>query len=101
LETSLYNRNFHKKKYFRNSQHNSIKLNFCAPYFWKKTFLFKQSIVFRMGDKKIYNRSSAIPFSFRNVKVRIYSGKKWSSRLINMWSVGFKFGELTWNRRLA
>lgn len=101
FKNTKFSPNLHKKKYFRNSQNNSIKLNFCAPYFWKKTFLFKQSIVFRMGDKKIYNRSSAIPFSFKNLKVKIYSGKKWFSRLITIWSVGFKFGELTWNRRLA
>nr|ASY95730.1 ribosomal protein S19 [Stylonychia lemnae] len=58
-------------------------------------------MVFKMGKKKIFNRSSVIPFSFKNIKVTIYSGKKWFDRLLNIWSVGFKFGELTWNRRLA
>jgi len=91
----------HKKKYFQNNENISIKLNFCAPYFWKKTYLFKQNMVFKIGDKKIFNRSSRIPFSFRKLRVKIYCGKKWTLRQINLWNIGFKFGELTWNRRLA
>lgn len=90
-----------KKKYFQNNDDVSIKLNFCAPYFWKKTYLFKQNMVFKIGDKKIFNRSSKIPFSFRQLRVKIYCGKKWTLRQINLWNIGFKFGELTWNRRLA
>lgn len=49
----------------------------------------------------MFTRSSVIPRSFKNLLVKVYSGKKWHARVINKWNVGFKFGELTWNRKLA
>jgi len=33
--------------------------------------------------------------------MKIYSGQKWQLKKINRWVVGFKFGEFTWNRRVA
>jgi len=54
-----------------------------------------------MSKKSIYLRSSIIPNIFVGYSVEIYSGKIWHNRLITKWSVGFKFGELTWNRKLA
>jgi ribosomal protein S19 len=58
-------------------------------------------MVFKFNEKKIFNRSSVIPISFKNLFVKIHAGKKWYNRFITKWSVGFKFGELTWNRKLA
>jgi ribosomal protein S19 len=52
-------------------------------------------------EKKIYNRSCTIPKMYIGREVFIYSGKRWHTKIINKWMVGFKFGELTWNRRLA
>jgi ribosomal protein S19 len=49
----------------------------------------------------MFNRSSVIPNAFVNLPVWIYSGKRWHIRLVNKWMVGFKFGEFTWNRKLA
>lgn len=77
------------------------KLLFCSPYIWKKIFLFKKSFVFKGTEKKIFNRSSVVPKAFINLPIHIYSGKRWHSRLINKWMVGHKFGEFTWNRKLA
>lgn len=79
----------------------SSRLNFCSPYFWKKIFLFQQNKIFKLSEKKIFSRSSVIPLGFLRQYVQIHSGKKWYGRVINRWNVGFKFGELTWNRRIA
>lgn len=74
---------------------------FCAPFFWKKIYLYNRHPVFINAEKKIYSRSSIIPNLFQNTTVKIYSGKSWHTRNINKWMVGFKFGEFTWNRKLA
>lgn len=79
----------------------SRKLLFCSPFFWKKIFLYKKHPVMKIAEKFIYFRSSIIPKILINSEVKIYSGKKWHKRFINKWMVGFKFGEFTWNRRLA
>ena len=42
-----------------------------------------------------------IPLILINTSVKIYSGKSWHRRNINKWMIGFKFGEFTWNRKLA
>lgn len=76
-------------------------LIFCAPSLWRKLFLFQKNDVFKMKERFIYSRSSTILYPFINNKVKIHSGKKWHYRFLTKWSVGFKFGELTWNRRIA
>jgi ribosomal protein S19 len=83
---------------------NKIKkkpLIFCSPFIWKKIYLFKKSFVFKVGEKKIFGRSSVVPKIFTNMDISIYSGKRWHSRFITRWMIGFKFGEFTWNRRIA
>lgn len=79
----------------------SKKLSYLSPYFWKKTFLFQQSFAFKFIEKFIFSRSSCTPYSFIRLYVDIYSGKKWYGRVIHKWNVGFKLGELTWNRKIA
>lgn len=54
-----------------------------------------------MGEKFFYNRSSIIPKIYSYFNIYIYSGKRWHTRLISRWMVGFKIGEFTWNRKLA
>ena len=77
------------------------KLNFCSSYFWKKIYLYNKYPVFKNAEKRILSRSSIIPKSLTNLAVKIYSGKSWHKRSINKWMIGFKFGEFTWNRKLA
>lgn len=77
------------------------KLNFCSSYFWKKIYLYNKYPLFKNAEKKIFSRSSIIPKSFNFLAVKIYSGKSWHKRIINKWMIGFKFGEFTWNRKLA
>lgn len=91
------NRLLLKKK----QKQSTFKIKFCSPFFWKKMFYFHQNMVFRLSEKFVYSRSSTIPFGFNNQLVKIYGGKKWSTRAIHKWNIGFKFGELTWNRKMA
>ncbi len=79
----------------------STKLNFCSSYFWKKIYLYNKYPLFKNAEKKIFSRSSIIPQTFNLLAVKIYSGKSWHKRIINKWMIGFKFGEFTWNRKLA
>lgn len=96
----LAKKNLDKKNLDKNFK-ISNNLNFCAPYFWKKIFLYQQNEVFKFSERKIFSRSSTIPYGFVGQYVQIHSGKKWYGRVINKWNMGFKFGELTWNRRIA
>lgn len=77
------------------------KLIFCSLDIWRKIFLAKKSIVFQNQEKFVHHRSSAIPKIFTNYDVSIYTGKKWTKRNISRWMVGFKFGEFTWNKKIA
>lgn len=52
-------------------------------------------------DLFIFNRSSRIPLLFMYKNIKIYNGVKWIGKFILKWILGFKFGELTWNRKLA
>lgn len=87
-------KNYIKKKYKK-------KLNYCAPYAWKRAFLINHNYIFKLAKKTIYCRSSIVTKTFKNSYVYIYAGKRWYHRLINKWMVGFKFGEFTWNRKYA
>jgi ribosomal protein S19 len=80
---------------------NDNKLLHCSSFFWKKIFLYTQYPIFKVAEKKIMSRSSIIPKIFSNTSVKIYSGNSWHRRNLNKWMIGFKFGEFTWNRKLA
>lgn len=83
--------------------HNKVKNNiiFCSQFFWKKIFLYNRHPIFKIAEKKIFSRSSVVPKAFIGTSVKIYSGKSWHSRNLTRWMIGFKFGEFTWNRKLA
>lgn len=74
---------------------------FCSPFLYKHIFLYKKDPIFKYAITKIFNRSSIIPKMLINLDIQIYSGKSWFGRFINKWMVGFKFGEFTWNRKMA
>lgn len=79
----------------------STKPVYCDSLIFKKVYLFKKSFVFKFAEKFIYNRSNCVPKAYIGLNVFIYNGKKWHVRAINKWMVGFKFGEFTWNRKIA
>lgn len=78
-----------------------IKLNYFAPKIWRSMYLISSNSIHHTSEKRVYSRSSHIPLIYKNYEVIIYSGNRWHSRRVNSWLVGYKFGEFTWNRRLA
>ena len=77
------------------------KLNYFTPKVWRLTYLISLNSVYHNSEKKIYTRSSTIPTGFTSYEVTIHNGTKWSTKRINRWMVGYKFGEFTWNRKYA
>jgi ribosomal protein S19 len=78
-----------------------LKLNYYSSQVWRLMFLINSNSVYSVIVKKIYNRSTNIPYMFLNYEVLIYSGLKWLVRVITKWTVGFKLGSLSWNRKRA
>lgn len=77
------------------------KINYVAPGTWRKIFLIKENELHLAKEKIVYDRNSTVPYLFKGTKVSIYTGNRFSNKSINQWLVGFKFGEFTWNRKLA
>ena len=68
---------------------------------WRKIFIYNKYKHIKSIELFIFNRSSNIPSIFKFKNIKIYSGKYWINRFITKWAYGHKFGELTWNRKLA
>ncbi len=64
-------------------------------------YLIENREVYHYNTKRMWNRSSHIPFMFYRHKIHIHSGKRWVTKFVNKWIVGFRAGEFSWNRRLA
>lgn len=79
----------------------SRKLLFYSSAIWRRAFIFHSKPYFKGGEKYIYSRSSVIPAVFIGTHLYIHTGKKWTERHTTRWRIGFKFGEFTWNRRIA
>ena len=76
------------------------KMLYFSNSVWKKIFFIKRRY-FRRYYKTIYERSSNIPKCFKFLYIKIHKGfvfrKLWSMPYLE----GHKFGEFTWNRKLA
>jgi ribosomal protein S19 len=68
---------------------------------WRKVFLVKNNPLYEAYEKVVYDRSSTVLWLFKGELVKIYSGKRFFTRAVNRWMIGFKFGEFTWNRKIA
>jgi ribosomal protein S19 len=86
------NSNFNNKTY---------KISYISSSTWRKIFLVTDNEVYKDQTKFIYDRSSTIPPIFNGYQVKIYDGRRFNIRNVYSWLVGFKFGEFTWNRKLA
>lgn len=82
-------------------KYNQNKVFYCDGNIWKKIFFFKRSFVFKFAEKFMYNRAVITPMTYIGLNVFIYTGKRWQIRFVNQWMVGHKFGEFTWNRKIA
>ena len=64
---------------------------------WKGPYINTNII----NTKKIYSRNSVITSSFINKRIFIYNGKNLIPVIINREKVGFKFGELSFTRKIT
>jgi len=64
-------------------------------------YLIQCREVYHFNPKRMWNRSSHIPTMFYKHKIYIHSGKRWITKFVNKWIIGFRAGEFSWNRRLA
>lgn len=84
---------FHLKK--------TCKISYAAAGTWRQIFLNQSNDVWISQNKFIHERSSTIAPMYTYTRVRIYTGRGFTIRNVYPWMVGFKFGEFTWNRKLA
>jgi len=84
-----------------NSSKIRNKLLFCSEDIWRKIYLCQGSSVFKAREKLIYHRSSIIPKIFLHYEISVYAGNRWVKRNVNRWMIGFRFGEFTWNKKVA
>lgn len=69
---------------------------------WKKLNIDKFLITKKFltkTQKKIWSRSSTIPFSLIGKKILIYNGIFFKRLYINREKVGYKFGEFSYTRK--
>ena len=79
----------------------SNKLNYFSSQVIRSVYLIKLSDIHHTSEKKIFSRGSKIPRAYNNHEVVIHRGNKLKVKNINSWIIGFKFGEFTWNRKIA
>jgi len=77
------------------------KINYFSSKIWRSMYLISSNSIHHTSEKRIRSRSSTIPNIYNSYEIVIYSGKRWHTRRVNTWMIGFKAGEFTWNRRLA
>ena len=83
------------------SQIKRIKINHFSSKIWRSMCLINSNAIHHTSEKRIRSRSSVLPITYVGFEIVVHSGKRWHSRYVNPWMVGYKAGEFTWNRRLA
>ena len=89
--------------YFKNSApvKTTGNINYISPSVLRSIFLIKLNPINKSSERTIFSRSSSIPKVFLNTKIFIHKGKGYSSKYINQYMIGFRFGNFTWNRKIA
>jgi len=77
------------------------KLNYLSPQVLRSVYLIKLNPMHHFSEKRIFSRGSKIPTLYNGHELVIHRGNKYKVRYSNKWIVGFKFGEFTWNRKIA
>ena len=88
-------------KVYKHNNTKTYKLSYISPTTWRQIWLIQSSSIYQDQEKIIHDRSSTIPPIFNGSRVKIYTGRGFTTRNIYSWMNGFKFGEFTWNRKLA
>lgn len=88
-------------KSFTNRTEKTHKISHVSASTWRQLFLINDNKLHKKRDKYVYDRNSTIPTTLLGTNVHIHTGNKFLVKNINRWMIGFKFGEFTWNRKLA
>lgn len=75
------------------------KLSYFSNFIWRKIIFFKKKSNFKIKKPIFYNRSSSIPNCYINNNFRIYKGNNFRRLLINIYNVGYKFGEFSFTKK--
>jgi ribosomal protein S19 len=89
-------RNFQKPE-----EKKIFKVSYVAPSVTRQLYLMQDTDLYDGQVLSVTSRGSAIPFAFEPRRVKIYTGRGYTIREMSVWMIGFKFGEFTWNRKLA
>lgn len=79
----------------------SYKMSHVGPNTWRQIYLHIANEVIEEQDKFIHERCSTVTPLLASTSMRIYNGKTYFKVEFSPYSVGFKFGEFTWNRKMA
>lgn len=75
------------------------KLAFFSNFLWRKIVFFKKKSVFKKKQFLFYSRSSNIPSCFMKNYFRIHKGHSFRRISVNVYNVGYKFGEFSFTRK--
>ena len=79
----------------------TYKFSHVGPTTWRQIFLHVTSDILEDHDKFVHERSSTITPILSESRMKIHMGRGYIFRKLSKYSVGYKFGEFTWNRQLA
>lgn len=66
---------------------------------WKGNFLKKH--VLKKKIKKIWSRSSSIPFKMMGQIISVYNGKEFKKIYVSREKIGYKFGAFSFTRKFT
>ena len=79
----------------------TYKIAHVGPNTWRQIFLHISSEVLEEQDKFLHERCSTITPLLSTSRLKIHMGRGYIARNLTPYMVGFKFGEFTWNRKIA
>lgn len=86
---------------YKQHQKKTYKFAHVGPNTWRQIFLHLSSEVIEEQDKFVHERSSTITPLLSQSRLKIHMGRGYISRNLSPYMIGFKFGEFTWNRKIA
>lgn len=86
---------------YRQPNKKTYKFAHVGPNTWRQIFLHLSSEVIEEQDKFVHERSSTITPLLSQSRLKIHMGRGYIARNLSPYMIGFKFGEFTWNRKIA
>ena len=75
------------------------KMQYFSNFILRKIIILKKKNDFKRKKFIFYNRSSSIPNCFNNYYFRVHKGNIFRRIMINIFNVGYKFGEFSFTRK--